>query len=179
MARLKEKYVSEVVPELQKVLGLQNRMQIPRLLKIVVNMGMSADVDKETFKNLAEDLALITGQRHAVCTARKSVSNFKLREGMPIGAKVTLRGVRMYEFLDRLVNAVLPGIRDFRGVSRTGFDGRGNYCLGIQEQTIFPEIDPDKVKVPQGMDIAIVTSARSDEEAFELLRLMGMPFSGN
>ncbi len=179
MSELKKKYTEEVVPALAKALGVKNPMQVPRMQKIVVNMGVNAEVDKDTYKSIAESLVAITGQRHAPCKAKRSVSNFKLREGMTIGAKVTLRGDRMYDFLERLVNATLPRIRDFRGVSQKSFDGRGNFSLGISEQTIFPEIDPDKVKHLQGMDIVIVTSAKTDADALQLLKLIGMPFSSN
>ena len=152
-------------------------MEVPRLLKVVVNMSVNASVDKDALKAVAEDLAKITGQRPVITKARKSIANFKLREGMPIGAKVTLRGAMMYEFLERLIRATLPRIRDFRGVSRTGFDGRGNYTLGLKEQTLFPEIQPDQVKRIQGMDITIVTTAKTNDEARELLQLLGMPFA--
>lgn len=178
MATLKEKYVKEVVPGLKEKLGMKNAMRVPRLSKVVVNMGMGIK-DDGAMKTHVEELAQITGQKPQVTRSRKSISNFKLREGMPIGAKVTLRGVRMYEFLDRLINAALPRIRDFRGVSARAFDGRGNYTLGLKEQTIFPEIDPNHAGAPQGMDITIVTSTNSDDEARELLRLLGMPFASN
>jgi large subunit ribosomal protein L5 len=176
MAGLKEKYGSEVMPRLMEKLGVKNPMRIPRLTKIVVNMGLGV-AEKDALKNHTEELALITGQRPMVTKARKSISNFKLRQGMLIGAKVTLRGNRMYEFLDRLVGAALPRIRDFRGLPLNSFDGRGNYSFGVLEQTIFPEIDPDKVTSSQGMDITIVTTARNDGEALELLKLLGMPFA--
>ena len=177
MAGLKDKYRSEVVPALAKTLGMENPMQVPRLKKIVINMGFDASVDKDVVKAMADDLALIAGQTPIVTKARKSISNFKLREGMSVGAKVTLRGQRMYDFLERMIHAALPRIRDFRGVSPTAFDGRGNYTLGIQEQIIFPEINPDEVKRTQGMDITIVTSARTDEAARELLGMLGVPFA--
>jgi len=176
MARLKDKYQNEVAPALKESLGLGNPYQIPRIEKIVVNMGMGV-ADKDRLKSCTDELTLISGQRPRITKARKSISNFKVREGMTLGAKVTLRGARMYEFLDRLINAALPRIRDFRGVSATAFDGRGNYTLGIREQTIFPEIDPNDVSVAQGMDITIVTSSGEDESARELLKLMGMPFA--
>ena len=176
-ARLKEVYRTQVVPELCKLRGYANAMQAPRLQKIVVNMGFDAETDRDTVKAVVEDLAKIAGQRPVVTKARKSISNFKLREGMSIGAKVTLRGDRMYEFLDRLITAALPRIRDFRGVSARSFDGRGNYTLGLSEQTIFPEIHPDQIKKTQGMDITFVTNAPTNDEARELLRLLGLPFA--
>ncbi len=176
MARLKNKYQSEVVPALKESLGLSNPHQIPRIEKVVVNMGLGV-ADKDRLKACTDELTLISGQRPRITKARKSISNFKVREGMTLGAKVTLRGVRMFEFLDRLINAALPRIRDFRGVSATAFDGRGNYTLGVREQTIFPEIDPNSVSFTQGMDITIVTSTGKDSDARELLKLMGMPFA--
>lgn len=176
-ARLKERYRNEVVATLQKDRGYANVMQVPRLQKIVVNVGVGTDVDRDALKAVTEDVARITGQRPVVTKARKSISNFKLREGMAIGAKVTLRGERMYEFLDRLLNVALPRIRDFRGVSTRSFDGSGNYSLGLKEQSIFPEINPDQVKRVQGMDITMVTTASTDEEARALLQLLGMPFA--
>ena len=177
MAMLQEKYKNVVVPGLQKDLGYKNPMQIPRILKVVVNMGINSQVDKDTFKLLVEELGRIVGQRPVVTLSRLSIANFKLREGQPVGAKVTLRGARMYEFLERLMHAVLPRIRDFRGVSPKGFDGRGSYTLGIKEQNIFPEIDPDQIKKVQGMDITVVTTAKTDDEARELLKRLGMPFA--
>ena len=177
MARLKDKYLQEVVPALKKQRGYVNPMQVPRLVKIVVNMGINSAVEKEVLKSLVGDLAKITGQAPVVRKARKSIANFKLRQGMPVGAMVTLRGARMYEFFDRLVNTVMPRLRDFRGVSLNAFDGRGNYSLGFSEQTIFPEINVDEVKKIQGMDITIVTTATTDDEARDFLRLMGMPFA--
>jgi len=176
MSRLRDKYNKEAVPELMKELGIANRMRVPRLVKIVVNMGFGVD-DKDSMKGHVEGLARITGQRPIVTKARKSVSNFKLRAGMPIGAKVTLRGERMYEFLDRLISAALPRIRDFRGVPRNSFDGRGNYSLGLKEQTVFPEIDPNNVASVRGMDVCIVTTARTDQECLALLKKLGMPFA--
>lgn len=176
-AYLKELYRTRVVPEMATARGVTNPLRVPRLRKIVVNMGFDADTDRDTMKALTEDLARITGQRPVVTHARKSISNFRLRAGMPIGAKVTLRGDRMYEFLHRLIVAALPRIRDFRGLSPRGFDGRGSYSMGVREQTIFPEINPDHVKRVQGMDITLVTSARSDDEARELLERLGMPFA--
>ena len=176
MARLREKYRKEVAEALRKTGRFPNPMQVPKLTKIVVNMGINSSVDKDTFKAVTEDLAVITGQRPVVTRARLSISNFKIRDGMPVGAKVTLRGARMFVFLDRLVTAALPRIRDFRGVPAKGFDGRGSYTLGLREQAIFPEIDPDKIKKVQGMDITFVTTAQKDADARELLALLGMPF---
>jgi large subunit ribosomal protein L5 len=177
MANLKEKYRDELAPRLREKLGLANPMRVPRLTKIVVNMGFGV-VEKDAQKKFAEELAAITGQRPALCRARKSVSNFKLRQGMTIGAKVTLRGERMYDFLERLVGAALPRIRDFRGLSPRGFDGRGNYTFGLGEQTVFPEIDAAGVPAEQGMDITICTTAGDDSAARELLALLGVPFAG-
>lgn len=174
MPHLKDKYLSKLVPELKKELSVDNVMQVPRVVKVVVNMGVGV-ADKDELKARTEQLAAITGQKPKVCKARLSISNFKLREGMPIGLKVTMRGNRMYEFLERLFNAALPRIRDFRGVSRKALDGRGNYTLGVKDMTIFPEIDPNKVSDSQGMDISIVTSAGDDETARALLRHLGMP----
>ena len=175
MARLKDEYASRMVPELEKKLGTTNRMLVPRLQKIVINMGFGI-VSKDEQKSLVDDLAAITGQKPQLCKAKKSISNFKLREGMVIGAKVTLRGERMWEFADRLISVALPRIRDFRGVSNRGFDGRGNYTLGIKEQIIFPEINIDNVDRIQGMNITFVTSAQTDEEGFALLKAFGLPF---
>jgi large subunit ribosomal protein L5 len=178
MANLKQKYQEQVVPALKQKYGITNPMVVPKLEKIVVNMAFGI-VDKDTQKSVIEDLAKITGQKPALCAARKSISNFKLREGMVIGAKVTLRGNRMYDFLDRFINIALPRIRDFRGVPNKGFDHRGNYTLGLKEQTIFPEIDLSRHVAPeQGMDITIVTTADTDEKAKELLTQLGMPFAG-
>lgn len=177
MPGLKEKYVNEISPQLSEKLGIGNRLRLPRLVKVVVNMGIGV-ADDDTMKAHSGELAKITGQRPQTTRAKRSVSNFKLREGMSIGARVTLRGDRMYEFLDRLINAGLPRIRDFRGLSETSFDGKGNYSMGIRDQTIFPEIDPNDVGATQGMDITIVTTARDDREARELLTLFGMPFAG-
>ena len=175
MARLMETYRNEIVPELKKDLGLENPMRVPRLKKIVVNMGIGI-AEKNAMDKFVGELAVITGQKPIVTKARKSISNFKLREGMPIGAKVTLRGKRMYEFMDRLVNAALPRIRDFRGLSADAFDGRGSYSIGIREQSIFPEIDPNQVGENQGMDITVVTSAENKEVCYALLKALGMPF---
>lgn len=176
MATMKDKYIQEIAPALQNKLGVSNKMMVPRVSKVVVNMGMGI-TDKDSQRRLTEELGQITGQKPLVTKARKSISNFKLREGMSIGAKVTLRQKRMYDFLDRLINAALPRIRDFRGVSKSGFDGRGNYTLGIKEQTIFPEIDPNHTGSTQGMNITIVTTASNDSDARELLSMMGMPFA--
>ncbi len=177
MSMLRDKYKKEVVKALQATKRFPSAMDIPRLEKVVVNIGVDAQVDRDTLKLAAEDLAKITGQRPAITKATKSISNFKLREGMAIGAKVTLRGERMYEFLERLIHATLPRIRDFRGVPAKSFDGRGNYSLGLKEQTLFPEIEADKVKRVQGMDITIVTTATNNADAKELLQLLGMPFA--
>jgi large subunit ribosomal protein L5 len=178
MSRLRERYTKEIVPELMKRFGYANRMQAPRLEKIVVNMGVGeATQDAKILDDAAADLALITGQKPAMTQSSKSISNFKLRSGAKVGCKTTLRGAMMYEFLDRLVSVVLPRIRDFRGVPVSSFDGRGNYALGVVEQSIFPEIELDKIKRAQGMDIAIVTSAKTDAESRALLELLGMPFA--
>jgi large subunit ribosomal protein L5 len=166
-----------VAPELIKTQVYKNKMQVPKLEKIVLNLCVSVAYDRDALQAVADDMGKITGQKPVITKAKVSVSNFKLREGMPIGAKVTLRSNRMYEFMDRLVNVALPRIRDFRGIPGNSFDGQGNYSMGMQEQTVFPEIDPDKVKKVHGMDITFVTSAKSDGEAKELLSLMGMPFS--
>jgi len=175
--RLKEKYVKEVVPQLMKELGITNPMRVPRLVKVVVNMGIGI-AEKDAMKIHVEELSRITGQKPVITKAKKSISNFKLREGMSIGAKVTLRGNRMYEFMDRMISAALPRIRDFRGLPTDSFDGRGNYTMGIKEQTIFPEIDPNNVSAVQGMDITVVTGTEEDREARELLKMLGMPFAG-
>src|SRR5439155_3099229 len=176
-ARLYEKYVKEVAPALKEKRKYTNLHQVPRMQKIVVNMGISASLEKSAMDDAAKDLALITGRKPVISKARKSIANFKLREGQPIGCRVTLRRDTMYEFFDRLVAAALPRIRDFRGTSPRSFDGRGNYSLGIAEQTVFPEVELDKIKRPQGMDITIVTSAPTDAEALDLLKMMGMPFA--
>lgn len=177
MARLKEKWKSEVQPALMKRFEYANIHEVPRLEKIVVNMGVGDAVqNSKLLDSAAVDLALITGQRPIITRAKNSISAFHIREGMPIGAKVTLRGERMYDFLDRLVSIALPRVRDFRGLPGKGFDGRGNYSLGLKEQLIFPEIDYDKVEKIRGMDVTVVTSARTDEEAKELLQGLGMPF---
>ncbi len=177
MARLKERYNSEVAPALMKKFNYKSVMQIPKLDKIVVNVSCGEARDNSKIMDaIINDLSAITGQRPVICKARKSVANFKLREGMPIGAKVTLRSERMYEFLDRLFNVALPRVRDFRGINPNGFDGRGNYNMGVKEQLIFPEIEYDKIDKVRGMDICFVTTAKTDEEARELLTLMGAPF---
>ncbi|SEG07133.1 LSU ribosomal protein L5P [Caloramator fervidus] len=176
--RLKEKYEKEVVPALREKFGYKSIMEVPRLEKVVINMGVGDAKDNPKLLEAAvNDLTLIAGQKAVVTRAKKSISNFKIREGMPIGCKVTLRGARMYEFVDKLFNIALPRVRDFKGVSNKAFDGRGNYTLGIKEQLIFPEIDYDKVEKVRGMDIVFVTTAKTDEEARELLRLLGMPFA--
>jgi large subunit ribosomal protein L5 len=177
VSRLKEKFVKEVTPALMSKFNYKSVMQVPQLDKIVINMGVGdAVANAKALDNAVEELATITGQKPVVTRAKKSIAGFRLREGMPIGAKVTLRGERMYEFLDKLVSVSLPRVRDFRGVSKKSFDGRGNYTLGVKEQLIFPEIDYDKVSKVRGMDIVIVTTANTDEEARELLTQFGMPF---
>ncbi|MEC1178132.1 50S ribosomal protein L5 [Metasolibacillus meyeri] len=177
MSRLKEKFVNEVSPALVSKFEYKSVMQVPKVDKIVINMGVGDAVQNSKVLDAAvEELATITGQKPVVTKAKKSIAGFRLREGMPIGAKVTLRGERMYEFLDKLISIALPRVRDFRGVSKKAFDGRGNYTLGVKEQLIFPEIDYDKVSKVRGMDIVIVTTANSDEEARELLTQFGMPF---
>ncbi|MGN0489025.1 MAG: 50S ribosomal protein L5 [Ruminococcus sp.] len=178
MARLKEFYSKEVAPALMKKFSYKSVMEIPKLDKIVINVGAGeAKENSKVIDAIVNDLGIITGQKAMVCRAKKSVANFKLREGMPIGAKVTLRGERMYEFLDRLFNVALPRVRDFRGINANSFDGRGNYSMGLKEQLIFPEIDYDKIDKVRGMDIVFVTTAKTDEEARELLTLMGAPFA--
>ena len=176
-ARLYQKYVNDVAPALQAKHKYANLHQIPRMVKIVVNMGVSASLEKTAVEDAAKDLALITGRKPAISKSRHNIANFKLRTGLPIGCRVTLRRDAMYEFFDRLVATALPRIRDFRGLSPRKFDGRGNYTFGVADQTIFPEIELDKIKRTQGMDITIVTSARTNEEALDLLKLMGMPFA--
>jgi large subunit ribosomal protein L5 len=177
MPRLLDKYRNDVMPALTKRFGYKNVNELPKVVKVVVNMGVGeATADPKALDAAAADLATITGQKALITKAKKSIANFKLRAGVPIGAKVTLRGARMFYFLDKLFNVSLPRIRDFRGISTSGFDGRGNYTLGVKEQLIFPEILYDKVDKVRGMDITIVTSARTDEEGLELLRAMGMPF---
>ena len=178
MSRLREQYQTEIVPAMSKKLGYKNIMEVPKLEKIVVNMGVGeAKENVKILDSAVADMQVITGQKAVITKAKKAVANFKIREGMPIGCKVTLRGDRMYEFLDRLVNLALPRVRDFRGVSADSFDGRGNYALGIKEQLIFPEIEYDKIDKVRGMDVIVVTTAKTDEEARELLRLFNMPFA--
>ena len=178
MARLKDFYKSDVAPALMKKYSYKSVMQIPKLEKIVINVGAGeARENSKVIDAIANDLAAITGQKPYICKARKSVANFKLREGMNIGVKVTLRGDRMYEFLDRFFNVALPRVRDFRGINPNSFDGRGNYNMGLKEQLIFPEIEFDKIDKVRGMDICFVTTANTDEEARELLTLMGAPFA--
>ena len=177
MSRLHEQYSNQIKDAMMKKFEYSNIMQVPKLEKIVINMGVGeAKENKKVLESAVADLEKIAGQKAVVTRAKKSVANFKLREGMPIGCKVTLRGERMYEFLDKLVNVSLPRVRDFRGINPNGFDGRGNYSVGIKEQLIFPEIDYDKIDKIRGMDINIVTTAQTDEEARELLKLMGAPF---
>lgn len=176
-ARLYNKYVNEVVPALKEKHKFANVHEVPRITKIVVNMGVSASLEKNAIDDAAKDLALITGRKAAISKSRHSIANFKLREGQPIGCRVTLRRDAMYEFFDRLVAAALPRIRDFRGLSPRKFDGRGNYTFGVADQTIFPEIELDKIKRQQGMDITIVTSAKRDGPARDLLKLMGFPLA--
>lgn len=177
MTRLKEKYLNEIMDGMQKKFGYKNVMEIPKLEKIVINMGVGEAKENSKILDAAiSDLEIITGQKAVVTRAKNSVANFKIREGMPIGCKVTLRGDKMYEFADRLINLALPRVRDFRGINPNAFDGRGNYALGIKEQLIFPEIEYDKVDKVRGMDVIFVTTAKTDEEARELLTQFGMPF---
>lgn len=177
MSRLKERYQSEIIPALRERFGYANVNQVPRLEKVVLNMGVGEAVqDSKALDAAMDELAVIAGQRPAITRARKSVANFKIREGMAIGCKVTLRGERMYDFVDKLISVALPRIRDFRGVSPRSFDGRGNYSLGLKEQLIFPEVNYDQVSQVRGLDVIIVTTAGTDEEALELLRALGMPF---
>lgn len=174
---MKDRYLKEVVPALMKQFGYKNIMEAPRLEKVVINMGVGAAVqDPKQLDNAVKDMSLIAGQRPVVTKAKKSIANFKIREGMRIGAKVTLRGDRMYEFLDKFFNVALPRVRDFGGVSPSSFDGRGNFAMGLREQLLFPEIDYDSIDKVRGMDIVIGTNAKTDEEAKALLKLMGMPF---
>ena len=180
MSRLKELYTNEIMDAMTKKFGYKNVMEVPKLDKIVVNMGVGeAKENVKLLDSAIADMELITGQKAIATKAKKSVANFKIREGMPIGCNVTLRGEKMYEFADRLINLALPRVRDFRGVNPNGFDGRGNYALGIKEQLIFPEVEYDKVDKVRGMDIVFVTTAKTDEEARELLRLFNMPFAKN
>ncbi len=176
--RIHEKYLAEAVPALKQKFGYKNVMEIPRLEKVVINMGLGDCKDNaKALEGAVAELTAIAGQKALITKARKSIANFKVREGMNIGAKVTIRGVRMDEFIDKLMNVALPRVRDFRGVSTKAFDGRGNYALGIREQLLFPEIEYDKVEKVRGMEIIFVTSAKTDEECMELLRLLGMPFA--
>ncbi|MCD8378799.1 MAG: 50S ribosomal protein L5 [Lachnospiraceae bacterium] len=178
MARLKETYQNEIVEAMMKKFGYQNIMEVPKLDKIVINMCVGEAKDNaKALEGAVRDMEAITGQKAVITRAKNAIANFKIREGMPIGCKVTLRGEKMYEFMDRLINLALPRVRDFRGVNPNSFDGRGNYALGIKEQLIFPEIEYDKVDKVRGMDIIIVTTAKTDEEARELLRLFNMPFA--
>jgi large subunit ribosomal protein L5 len=177
MARLQDRYNSEIVPLLKEKFGYRNVMQVPKLSKVVVNMGLGDAIENvKVIETAAAEIAIITGQKPVVTKARKSIANFKLREGVPIGVMVTLRRNQMYHFLDKLIAIALPRVRDFKGVSPRGFDGRGNYTLGIKEQIMFPEVNYDKIDKIRGMNITIVTTARTDEEGLELLRLMGIPF---
>lgn len=180
MARLKEQYVNEIAPALNKKFGYKSVMQIPKLDKVVINVACGeAKENEKILDTVMKDLGQITGQKAVVCRAKKSVANFKLRAGTPIGCKVTLRGERMYEFVDRFFNVALPRVRDFRGINGNGFDGRGNFACGIKEQIIFPEIDFDKVDAVRGMDVCFVTTAKTDEEGKELLKALGAPFENN
>ena len=176
-SQLREHYRKTIVDELMKGGRYTNRMQVPKVEKVVLNMGINSNHDKDVIQEAQQELATITGQKPIVTRAKKSISNFKVRQDMPVGCKVTLRGRRMYEFLERFCNAALPRIRDFRGVNPRGFDGRGSYTMGVKDQTIFPEVELDKIKHNLGMDVTIVTSANTDAEAKELLKLIGMPFS--
>ncbi|AVM41956.1 50S ribosomal protein L5 [Fastidiosipila sanguinis] len=177
MSRLKDKYVNEVAPALNEKFGYKSVMQTPKLEKIVLNMGVGDRENSKTVEHAAEDLTLIAGQKAVITKAKKSIANFHLREGMEIGTKVTLRGERMYEFLDRFISIAVPRVRDFRGLSANSFDGRGNYSVGMKEQLIFPEINYDNIDQIRGLDISIVTTAETDEEAYELLKLFGFPFA--
>jgi len=177
MSQLQENYNKNIVEQLMKGGKYANRMQVPKVEKVVINMGVNSKHDKDVINEAQAELATITGQKPIVTYAKKSVANFHVRQGMPVGCKVTLRGKRMYEFLERLLNAALPRIRDFRGVNPRGFDGRGSYTMGVKDQTIFPEVELDKIKHNLGMDVTIVTTANTDAEAKELLKLLGMPFS--
>ena len=180
MSRLKEKYQKEVVPALKKEFGYANTMAIPKIRKVVINMGLGeATSNAKIVDTAADELSKITGQKATVRRAKKSIAAFKVREGMPVGAMVTLRGERMYEFLDRLASIALPRVRDFKGISPKGFDGRGNYTLGLRDQIIFPEIDYMKVDKARGMSVSVITSAKTDEEARKLLQLIGLPFRSN
>jgi large subunit ribosomal protein L5 len=175
--RIKERYLNEVVPALMDKFQYKSNMQVPKIVKVAINKGIgAATADKKLVDVGVEELTIISGQKAVPTIAKKSVSNFKLREGMPIGARVTLRGDKMYEFIDRLISVALPRVRDFRGINEKGFDGRGNYTLGVKEQIIFPEISIDKINRISGMDITFVTTAQTDEESYELLKAIGMPF---
>ena len=179
MARLKDKYIAEIAPAMQEKFGYSNVMAIPKLDKIIINIGLGEAVDNpKALDGAVEDITLIAGQKPVITRAKKSIAGFKIREGMPIGVKVTLLGDRMYEFVDRLFNVALPRVRDFRGVSGKSFDGRGNYSLGLTEQLIFPEIDYNKIDKIRGMQIVFTTTAKTDEEGKELLKMLGMPFAG-
>lgn len=179
MARLKDLYKSRIIPELTREFGYKNPMAVPQMEKVIISMGVGrASQDKKFLESAKKDLMMITGQMPVVCKAKKSVSNFKVREGMETGLKVTVRGVRMYEFMDRLISLAIPRVRDFRGLNPKSFDGRGNYSMGLAEQSVFPEINPAKIEFQQGMNITFVTTAQSDEEAKRLLQLFGMPFKG-
>jgi len=179
MARLQEIYKQKAVPSLVTEFKYRNKMQVPKLEKIVVSMGVGrACLDRKFLEGAVRDITQITGQKPYICPAKKSVSNFKLRQGMDIGVKVTLRGRRMYEFLDRLISLAIPRVRDFRGLNPNGFDGHGNYNMGLSEQTVFPEINPDKIEATQGMNITIVTTARHDDHARRMLKLLGLPLRG-
>ena len=178
MDRLQEKYVKEVIPALTEKFGYKNVMQLPKIEKVIINMGVGEAVgNPKALDSAVADLTLIAGQKPILTRAKKSIATWKIRQGMPIGAKVTLRGLRMYQFLDKFMNVALPRVRDFRGVSANAFDGRGNYSVGLKEQLIFPEVESDKVDKVRGMNIVVVITAKTDEEARELLKLMGMPFS--
>ncbi len=178
MPRLKDLYKKDIVPAMMKKFSYKNIMEVPKLEKVTINMGMGdAHENAKSLDSALDDLAVISGQKPVVTKARKSVANFKVREGMKVGAKVTLRGDRMYEFIDRLMNVALPRVRDFRGISSKSFDGRGNFAMGLKEQLVFPEINYDNVDKIRGMDVAVVTSAKTDEEAYELLKMFGMPFA--
>lgn len=178
MDRLQEKYVKEVIPAMTEKFGYKNIMELPKVEKVIINMGIGESVgNPKVLDSAVEDLKIISGQKPILTRAKKSIATWKIRQGMPIGAKVTLRGTRMYQFLDKFMNVALPRVRDFRGVSANAFDGRGNYSVGLKEQLIFPEIEYDKIDKIRGMNIVVVTTAKTDEEARELLKLMGMPFS--
>jgi len=179
MARLKDLYKSRIIPELTREFGYKNPMAVPQMEKVIISMGVGrASQDKKFLESAKKDLMMITGQMPVVCKAKKSVSNFKVREGMETGLKVTVRGVRMYEFMDRLISLAIPRVRDFRGLNPKSFDGRGNYSMGLAEQSVFPEINPAKIEFQQGLNITFVTTAQTDEEARKLLQLFGMPFKG-